>query len=65
MVYLTVRSYRLQFPTSDNDNHGQQTSQLRFIQSDHRGGYCDCWAVTNLSISNDTVDSPNQQVQLE
>ena len=24
--------------------------QIRFIQQEHRGGFCDCWALANLSI---------------
>ena len=46
-VYYSARSYTLQFPAGDGDGW---KSQLRFVQSDHRGGYCDCWAVTNLSV---------------
>ena len=30
--------------------------QFRFVQLDHRGGFCDCWAVANL-----TVTPPNGQ----
>ena len=30
--------------------------QFRFAQLDHRGGFCDCWAVANL-----TVTPPNGQ----
>ena len=30
--------------------------QLRFVQLDHRVGFCDCWAVANL-----TVTPPNGQ----
>ena len=30
--------------------------QFRFIQLDHCGGFCDCWAVANL-----TVTPPNGQ----
>ena len=25
--------------------------QFRFVQLDHRGGFCDCWAVANLTIT--------------
>ena len=30
--------------------------QFRFVQLEHRGGFCDCWAVANL-----TVTPPNGQ----
>ena len=30
--------------------------QFRFVQMNHRGGFCDCWAVANL-----TVTPPNGQ----
>ena len=30
--------------------------QLRFVQFDHLGGFCDCWAVANL-----TATLPNGQ----
>ena len=30
--------------------------QFRFVQLEHRGGFCDCWAVANL-----TVTLPNGQ----
>ena len=30
--------------------------QFRFVQSEHHGGFCDCWAVANL-----TVTPPNGQ----
>ena len=25
--------------------------QFRFVQLDHRGGHCDCWAVADLAIT--------------
>ena len=25
--------------------------QFRFVQLDHRGGFCDCWAVADLIIT--------------
>ena len=25
--------------------------RFRFIQSEHRGGFCDCWAVANLTAT--------------
>ena len=32
----------------------QDSSQFRFVQSEHRGGFCDCWAVANLTL-NDNI----------
>lgn len=29
----------------------QEESELRFAQREHRGGFCDCWAVANLTIN--------------
>ena len=26
-------------------------NELRFIQLDHRGGFCDCWEVANLTVT--------------
>ena len=51
-VYVTVRSYSLLFPSDISDHiNSSQRVQLRLVQSDHRGGFCDCWAVSNLNIS--------------
>ena len=25
--------------------------QFRFVQSEHRGGFCDCWALANLTVT--------------
>ena len=25
--------------------------QFRFVQLKHHGGFCDCWAVTNLTVA--------------
>ena len=25
--------------------------QFRFVQLDHRGGFCDCWAVANFTVT--------------
>jgi hypothetical protein len=29
----------------------QYSSQFHFVQMEHRGGFCDCWAVANLTLS--------------
>ena len=29
----------------------QDSSQFRFVRMDHRGGFCDCWAVANFTLS--------------
>ena len=55
-VHISVRSYNQMFPSDiDHINNGQ-IIQLRLVQSDHRGGFCDCWAVSNLSISFESFD---------
>ena len=35
---------------TDLDEYGDQF-QFRFVQLDHLGGFCDCWAVANLKIT--------------
>ena len=55
-VHVTVRSYSLLFPSDVDHINSSQRVQLRLVQSDHRGGFCDCWAVSNLSISFITLD---------
>ena len=51
--YMAVRSYSTSLG-------GMALSalpvQFRFVQLDHRGGFCNCWAVANL-----TVTPPNGQ----
>jgi hypothetical protein len=49
-IHVTVRSYSLLFPSDVDHINGSQRIQLRLVQSDHRGGFCDCWAVSNLTI---------------
>ena len=50
-VKITVRSFSLLFPTDISQvNDSQFGVELRFVQSDHRGGFCDCWALTQLYI---------------
>ena len=51
VVKVTVRTYRLQFQSDISQVNSSQRIQLRFIQSDHRGGFCDCWAVTDLTAN--------------
>ena len=50
-VIVTVRSYSLIFPSDIDHINSSQRVQLRLVQLDHRGGFCDCWGVSNLSIS--------------
>ena len=50
-VHVTVRSYSLLIPSDIDHINSSQRVQLRFVQSDHRGGFCDCWAVYNLSLT--------------
>ena len=52
-VIATVRSYNVMFPVDiDHINSSLRSRvQVRLVQSDHRGGFCDCWAVSNLNIS--------------
>ena len=41
----TTRTVRGFFPTDFDLQWDGEGIQLRFIQLDHRGGYCDCWSV--------------------
>ena len=50
-VLVRVRSYSLQFPSDIGGINSSQRVQLRLVQSDHRGGFCDCWAVSRIRIS--------------
>ena len=50
--YMAVRSYS----TSIGIALSALPVQFRFVQLDHRGGFCNCWAVANL-----TVTPPNGQ----
>ena len=53
VIQVTFRSYTLLFPANNIIDHvnSSQRVQFRFVQSDHRGGFCDCWAVVHLNIS--------------
>ena len=64
-VHVTVRSYSLLFPSDIDHINSSQRVQLRLVQSDHRGGFCDCWAVSDLKLkfmeSNLSIDIPLKQ----
>ena len=58
-VLIRVQTYSTSVPfpgsnTSDEIDSNQRI-QLRLVQSDHRGGFCDCWAVTHLNVTNITT----------
>ena len=55
-VHISVRSYSQLFPSDIDHVNDSQRVQLRLVQSDHRGGFCDCWAVSNLSIRFEVSD---------
>ena len=61
-VHVTVRSYSLLFPSDIDYVNSSQRVQLRLAQSDHRGGFCDCWVVSDLKLkfveSNFSSDIP-------
>lgn len=42
-ITVKVCNYTVRIPP--NRKHAQ-CGQLRLVQLDHRGGYCDCWAVS-------------------
>ena len=51
--YMAVRSYSTSI---GGIALSELPVQFRFVQLDHCGGFCDCWAVANL-----TVTPPNGQ----
>ena len=48
-IGANVRSYSAVLPNVTMIDGGHRI-QLRLVQSDHRGGFCDCWAVSNLAL---------------
>ena len=62
-VHVTVRSYSLQLPRDIDHINASQRVQLRLVQSDHRGGLCDCWAVSNLRLT--LVESSTKLIPLK
>ena len=62
VIQTTLRSYTLYFPTNIDRVNSSQRVQFRFVQADHRGGFCDCWAVGYLNIS--FKDSSEHEVSL-
>ena len=46
-----VRVWRSLSELSDSDELLQNGSQLKFVQREHRGGFCDCWAIANLTVN--------------
>lgn len=49
MAHIRVWSYLSEL--SDIDESLQNGSQLKFVQREHRGGFCDCWAMANLTVN--------------
>ena len=48
-------SQRVRFVAVDSfinfiDIAGDLPVQFRFVQLEHRGGFCDCWAVANFTV---------------
>lgn len=50
-IRVSVRRYSLLFPSDVDRVSNDQRIQLRLVQSDHRGGFCDCWAVSDLNLT--------------
>ena len=46
--HLVVTSYSLSI---DGIVSSSLPVQFRLVQLDHRGGFCDCWAVANLTVT--------------
>ena len=51
-IRANVRSYSAVIPNI-NPISDDQRIQLRLVQSDHRGGFCDCWAVSDLTLTHE------------
>ena len=43
--------------TLDVYNSSEEYIQLRFVQLEHRGGFCDCWDIHDLVVV-DNLGSP-------
>ena len=56
-----VRSYSAVHPNISSISNSQRV-QLRLVQSDHRGGFCDCWAVSDLTLRHE--DSTVRKIPL-
>ena len=48
-IRANVRSYSTVIHNINSISDDQRV-QLRLVQSDHRGGFCDCWAVSDLTL---------------
>ena len=46
---LDVSRFVLDLQLNDSQEL-QNSAQFRFVQLEHRGGFCDCWAVANLTL---------------
>ena len=50
-----VRDMRFQerlFVANVLTSYSINVGQFRFVQLEHRGGFCDCWAVANFTVTN-------------
>ena len=61
-ITANVRSYSAVIPNINPINDDQRV-QLRLVQSDHRGGFCDCWAVSDLTLRHE--DSTVHEIPLK
>jgi hypothetical protein len=53
-IGANVRSYSAVIPNIISISDDQRV-QLRLVQSDHRGGFCDCWAVSDLTLTHEDI----------
>ena len=61
-IRANVRAYSAVIPNINSISDDQRV-QLRLIQSDHRGGFCDCWAVSDLILRHE--DSTVHEIPLK
>ena len=56
-ISANVRSYSAVLPNINSVSNGQRV-QLRLVQLDHRGGFCDCWAVSDFRLKLEDLTVP-------
>jgi hypothetical protein len=48
---VDISRFALDLSQLNGSQELQNSSQFHFVQMEHRGGFCDCWAVANLTLN--------------
>ena len=48
---VDISRFVLDLQSVNGSQELRESSQFHFVQSEHRGGFCDCWAVANLTLN--------------